>query len=100
VDEALKMTITLALAPHEDEKLIALARARGVSKETLLREALEGILAGTPERGPEPKPGSVPVWEEIASSMKDLPTEDLALLPRDGASQIDHYVYGLSKSPE
>jgi hypothetical protein len=94
------MTITLPLAPHEDEKLIALARARGVSKETLLREALEGILAGAPERGQEPNPESVPVWEEIGGSLKDLPPEDLALLPRDGASQIDHYVYGLPKRPE
>jgi hypothetical protein len=94
------MTITLPLAPHEDEKLIALARAKGISKEALLREALESILARAPESGQEAGLGSVPVWEEIGSSMKDLPPEDLALLPRDGASQIDHYVYGLPKRPE
>jgi hypothetical protein len=29
--------------------------------------------------------------------MKDVPPEDLALLPRDGASQIDHYLYGRPK---
>jgi len=30
--------------------------------------------------------------------MKSVPEEDLALLPKDGASQIDHYVYGTPKS--
>ncbi len=30
--------------------------------------------------------------------MKDVPPEDLVLLPKDGASQIDHYLYGHPKS--
>jgi hypothetical protein len=29
--------------------------------------------------------------------MKDVPAEDMALLPKDGASQIDHYIYGWPK---
>jgi hypothetical protein len=29
--------------------------------------------------------------------MKDLPPEDFAALPKDGLSQIDHYVYGVPK---
>jgi hypothetical protein len=29
--------------------------------------------------------------------MKHVPAEDLAQLPKDGASQIDHYVYGVPK---
>jgi hypothetical protein len=29
--------------------------------------------------------------------MKDVPPEDLALLPTDGASQIHHYLYGHPK---
>jgi hypothetical protein len=38
-----------------------------------------------------------PIWEIIVESMKDVPAEDLARLPEDGASQVDHYVYGLPK---
>jgi hypothetical protein len=29
--------------------------------------------------------------------MKDVPTEDFAALPKDGLSQIDHYVHGVPK---
>jgi hypothetical protein len=38
-----------------------------------------------------------PIWEILAGSLKDIPPEELALLPKDGASQVDHYVYGLPK---
>jgi hypothetical protein len=38
-----------------------------------------------------------PSWEIIAQNMKNVPAEDLATLPRDGASQIDHYVYDVPK---
>ena len=39
-----------------------------------------------------------PVWEVISEIMKDVPAEDLAALPKDGASQTDHYIYGLPKT--
>jgi len=41
----------------------------------------------------DPRPISV----VIAEIMKDVPAEEVARLPRDGASQVDHYVYGLPK---
>lgn len=40
------MTIELALKPDEESKLAAIARSKGVSAGDLLREALDGILAG------------------------------------------------------
>jgi hypothetical protein len=40
------------------------------------------------------------IWDAIAENMTQVPAEDLALLPPDGASQIDHYVYGVPKSNE
>jgi hypothetical protein len=39
-----------------------------------------------------------PIWEIFADAMKDVPREDLALLPKDGAAQIDHYLYGHPKT--
>ncbi len=94
------MTITLPLQPQEEEKLIAAAQAKGVSTEALVREALDRILTDAPNEPQEPKRESRPIWEVIGGSMKDVPPEDLALLPRDGASQIDHYVYGVPKRLE
>ena len=88
------MTITLPLEPQEEEKLIAVAEAKGVSAEALVSEAVHKILAEAPVERQEPKPESIPVWDLIGGSMKDVPPEDIALLPPDGASQIDHYVYG------
>jgi hypothetical protein len=40
------MTITLPLQPAEEAKLIAIARAKGLSTDALVREVLDKILAG------------------------------------------------------
>jgi hypothetical protein len=37
------------------------------------------------------------ISEVIADNMRDLPAEVLANLPSDGASEHDHYIYGLPK---
>jgi len=94
------MTITLPLRPQEEEKLIAMAQAKGVSAEALVREALDRILAEAPEEPQDQNGESRPIWDVIGDSMKGVPPEDLALLPQDGASQIDHYVYGVPKRLE
>jgi hypothetical protein len=39
-----------------------------------------------------------PIWEIFSDAMKDVPPEDLAALPKDGAAQIDHYLYGHPKT--
>jgi hypothetical protein len=90
------MTITLPLQPQEEAKLIAAAQAKGVSTDVLVRQALDKIIADAPDL-PEPRLESRPIWEVIADNMKGVPPEDLALLPKDGASQIDHYLYGHPK---
>jgi hypothetical protein len=38
-----------------------------------------------------------PIWEIFADAFKDVPEEELARLPVDGAAQHDHYIYGLPK---
>src|SRR5260370_4432845 len=43
--EEAAMTITLPLQPQEEARLLALARAKGVSPEVIVRDALEEILA-------------------------------------------------------
>ena len=44
-----------------------------------------------------PEPGETPIWEKLLDIMADVPEEELAKLPADGASQVDHYVYGTPK---
>ena len=50
------MTITVPLDPHEEAKLVAAARARGLSASALVREALDRILADAAEPGGAPEP--------------------------------------------
>src|SRR4051812_41253375 len=44
------MTITLPLQPRDEAKLIAIAQAKGVSTDALVREALDKILADAPDQ--------------------------------------------------
>ena len=88
------MTITLPLQPQEEARLIAVAHAKGVSTDALVREALDKILADAPNQPEEPKLESRPIWEVILDNMKDVPPEEFARLPKDGASEHDHYLYG------
>lgn len=46
------------------------------------------------------EPTQKPIWERAVELTADATPEELAKLPTDGASQLDHYVYGLPKRPE
>ena len=91
------MTITLPLQPQEEARLVALAQAKGVSTDALLREALDKILADAPGPPDEAKRESRPIWHVILDNMKDVPSDEFARLPKDGASEHDHYLYGHPK---
>lgn len=90
------MTITLPLDPTEEARLIEVAQAKGVSADALIREALDKILADAAAEL-APPPASRPIWELIQDNMKDVPPEEFAKLPADGASEHDHYLYGHPK---
>jgi hypothetical protein len=84
-----------------DQKAAALkeyAEAQGLTVEKWLEQIVE-------KAGPSCLPENQsldtrPIWEVIQENMKNVPPEDLAALPGDGASQIDHYAYGLPKREE
>jgi hypothetical protein len=63
--------------------------------EDVIMQALE--TAPLPELQPAASGSRRPIWEVIVDNMKRVPPEDLAAMPKDGASQIDHYVYGVPK---
>lgn len=97
--EGIVMTITLPLEPQEEARLLAVARARGLPPDAIVRAALDRVLA----EGAESVPAQAeardlrPIWEVIFDNMKDVAPEDLARLPKDGASEIDHYLYSHPK---
>ena len=84
------MTLTIELPEEQQAALAARAHEQGVSAEEYIRQ----VLAHDLEASEKPRR---PIWEVIAESMKSVPAEDLAAMPGDGASQIDHYVYGVPK---
>ncbi len=43
------MTITLPLQPEEEARLVAVAQAKGLSTEALVREAIDKIIGEAPE---------------------------------------------------
>src|SRR5580700_3537160 len=78
------MSLTLKLSDEEAAALQAKAAAAGLPLEEWLQKLAQ----------PEP-PVSRPL-EHIANiiveSMKDVPPEVMATMPKDGASQHDHYI--------
>jgi Arc/MetJ-type ribon-helix-helix transcriptional regulator len=44
-------------------------------------------------------PAHKPIWEVVDELRKSVPPEEFAKLPKDGAEQLDHYIYGTPKRP-
>ena len=47
------------------------------------------------QNGDEPVVKSV--WEIFQDAFKDIPEEEWEKLPKDGAAELDHYLYGTPK---
>lgn len=90
------MTLTLELTAHKEAALKAKAQAQGVSAEQYVQLMVDRDLKEPPHEAPINE-SQRPIWEVIAENMKGVPPEDFATLPKDGLSQIDHYVYGVPK---
>jgi antitoxin component of MazEF toxin-antitoxin module len=67
-----------------------LCRAAGVAPGTnLVAQVQSGriVLESAPS----------PFWERIAAFAADAPQQELDKVPRDGAAEADHYLYGHPK---
>ncbi|MBZ5724189.1 MAG: hypothetical protein LAP87_04265 [Acidobacteriia bacterium] len=74
------MTITLPLQPQEEARLVALARAKGLSTDALVREALDRILA---EAGATSEPPGSASGAALVAAMQDSPCREIGLeVPR------------------
>jgi hypothetical protein len=91
------MTITIEFSsPDEVAAFEAAAAAEGLSLENWLRKVAreQARAAASVAAELESAKDYRPISQVIAEIMSDVPAEELAKLPRDGASQIDHYIYG------
>jgi hypothetical protein len=91
-------TVQIDIPDRQAAALKAYAQARGLTVEQWFLQMAEQSapslslqLSASPE-------DDRPIWEIFVESMKDVPREALAALPKDGASQIDHYLYGHPKA--
>jgi hypothetical protein len=91
-DRNAAISLTLKLSDQQATALEAKAAAAGLSLDEWIQKLAE----------PEP-PVSRPlqhIANIIVESMKDVPPEIMATMPKDGASQHDHYIYGWPKKNE
>lgn len=92
--------MTLIVELHDKRKEAALkarAEARGLSAERYVQQIVDRELD---EGGGDEDSGASdrrPIWEVINDRMTNVPDEVFSRLPEDGASQVDHYIYGLPK---
>jgi plasmid stability protein len=84
------MILTIQLPDEEQAALAAKARAHGVSTEEYARQ----VLAQDLEAGDRPRRH---ISEIIRENMSKVPPEMMARMPKDGASEHDHYIYGWPK---
>ena len=89
------MTVRLELAPEVQAGLLAQAQNSGTTLEAVAEQVLARHVQ---EIRMESANGEYqPIWEVISDIVKDVPDEVFDRLPKDGASQVDHYIYGLPK---
>jgi len=82
------MTLVIELQENQEAALKAKAQALGVSAEQYAQQVMDRALGeGSPQ----------PLSEMFREIWSGMPDDVRAKLPRDGAMQIDHYVYGVPK---
>lgn len=87
------MNLTIDIPPNELDTLSARATAAGLSVEQCAGRLLSQLLQQQPTQTTAKKPLSA----RIREIWSDLPAEARTKLPVDGASQHDHYIYGIPK---
>jgi hypothetical protein len=95
------MTMEVHFTPEQEAQLAQIATKAGTAPERLVKDTVLRLLEGEAHPGsdapPEPNADTRPIWEVMLDNLKDVPPEEFARLPKDGASQVDHYLYGHPK---
>jgi Arc/MetJ-type ribon-helix-helix transcriptional regulator len=102
--------MTIHLPPSlETPILAAVHRGRYASLDDAMAEAAAMLVERLEHEQAEAKPPATnqaeaipaykPIWEVAAEIRRSIPAEEWAKLPKDGAEQLDHYLYGAPKRP-
>ena len=88
------MPVNIKLSPEREAVLRAQADAHGmILQEWLLHLAEEHVPATAGPRMERREP----FWKAFLDRVHSVPEEAFEDLPRDGASEHDHYLYGSPK---
>ncbi len=82
------MTLNITLPDEQEATLKARAEAEGVSPEQCAGQLLTQARASSARK---------PLAARIREIWSDMPDNIRAKLPADGASEHDHYIYGVPK---
>ena len=80
------------MAANVEESVIEKLRGLPVEKQQQVLEFVENLTAPV-----APNKDDRSIWQVIREITADVPDEEWAKLPTDGAEQHDHYLYGSPK---
>ncbi|CAN5692940.1 hypothetical protein BH20ACI3_BH20ACI3_41770 [soil metagenome] len=80
------------MAANIEESVIEKLRGLPAEKQQQVLEFVENLTAPV-----APNKDDRSIWEVIREITADVPDEEWAKLPTDGAEQHDHYLYGSPK---
>jgi hypothetical protein len=94
--------MAISLSPDLDERIQQKVLRLGYrTPEDVIRKALDALDAQEQQEVRQPRTVKnkppLPVWQRFQDAARAIPEEELAALPVDGASEHDHYLYGLPK---
>jgi len=89
------MSLTLKLSDEQATVLQAKAAAEGLSLEEWIQKLAQP--EPTKDAASRDNPPRRHISEIIRENMSKVPPEIMATMPKDGASEHDHYIYGLPK---
>ena len=91
------MSVTLSLNPEVEKALMARAQERGVSLDAYLQEIVARESGAAIQSVSQTRRH---IGDVIRERMSKVPPGIMAAMPKDGASQHDHYIYGFPKREE
>ena len=85
------MTV-IELSDEQPAALKAKAEAAGLTLEAWLKQLVDAECEPVPSEHPLQTAADI-----VLDCMRDVPAEVMTSLPKDGASQHDHYIHGWPK---
>ena len=91
------MSLTLKLSNEQATALQAKAAAEGLSLEEWIQKLAQAENEPSADSASQHERPRRHISEIIRENMSKVPPEIMATMPKDGASEHDHYIYGLPK---